>query len=92
MAQDTRAGAAAAARRTATLPTTIFALCLSQTYPNPNLSLPLHITRGQYFYGLNNSIVHGNVRAILDSVVPGLSLSPSRKFTCVCRPCSCVKL
>ena len=50
------------------------------------------MTHWQYFYGLNNSIVHGNVRAILDSVVTGLYLSPSRKFTCVCRPCSCVKL
>ena len=41
------------------------------------------MTHWQYFYGLNNSIVHGNVRAILDSVIVALSLNPSRKFTCV---------
>ena len=43
----------------------------------------LRITPLQYFYGLNNSIVHGNVRAILDSVIVALSLNPSRKFTYV---------
>ena len=45
----------------------------------------------QYFYGLNNSIVHGNVRAILDSVVTALSLNPARKFTCVQQPYSCAE-
>ena len=46
------------------------------------------MTHWQYFYGLNNSIVHGNVRAILDSVIVALSLNPSRKFTCVLQTCS----
>ncbi len=50
--------------------------------PRNNIIHPLRHTL-QYFYGLNNSIVHGNVRAILDSVVAALSLNPSRKFTCV---------
>ena len=50
--------------------------------PRNNIIHPLRHAL-QYFYGLNNSIVHGNVRAILDSVVAALSLNPSRKFTCV---------
>lgn len=50
--------------------------------PRNNIIHPLRHAV-QYFYGLNNSIVHGNVRAILDSVVAALSLKPSRKFTCV---------
>ena len=53
----------------------------SQRRRHQNCSPP--VTPWQYFYGLNNSIVHGNVRAILDSVVVALSLNPARKFTYV---------
>ena len=38
-------------------------------------------TPEQYLFGLNNSIVHGNVGAILDGVIPALAANPARRFS-----------